>query len=263
MLGPLPPRSSHLCCCNLHAAPRTRGPLVDLCPGPAAPHFGCGCSRPAAHCPHSSCGCGCGCGCSCGCRCGSRRRRRRRRDLRGSTSGCLCQLCPLALRITTAGHVWLRLPAAPTHRPSARPTPRPRTAAAAAAATAAAAAGEVHTRTVQSALSMFPPLVTEAALVVVTVVVARRLAPRLARARAPASLARLAALRRCRRRPYYLLTTGLRVSRMTLGGCLPPLYCRSAAATVSRPADLLCRTSAAQLAPEAWWTPRRCPAEAR
>ena len=57
------------------------------------------------------------------------------------------------------------------------------------------------TRTVQSALSMFPPPVTEAALVVVTAVVARRLAPRLARARAPASLARLAALRRCRRRP--------------------------------------------------------------
>ena len=52
---------------------------------------------------------------------------------------------------------------------------------------------------------MFPPLVTEAALVVVTVVVtvvvARRLAPRLAHAHAPASLARLAALRRCRRRP--------------------------------------------------------------
>ena len=43
---------------------------------------------------------------------------------------------------------------------------------------------------------MFPPPVTEAALVVVTAVVARRLAPRLARARAPASLARLAALRR-------------------------------------------------------------------
>ena len=43
---------------------------------------------------------------------------------------------------------------------------------------------------------MFPPPATEAALVVVTVVVARRLAPRLARARAPASLARLAALSR-------------------------------------------------------------------
>ena len=43
---------------------------------------------------------------------------------------------------------------------------------------------------------MFPPPATEGALVGVTVVVARRLAPRLTRARAPASLARLAALSR-------------------------------------------------------------------